>query len=70
MQGYEERMSKADGSMGIKRTLYSPQGPSKANHLLIVDFADGSSKQKEFGAWTEAVVAFSESLDEVFPEPE
>jgi hypothetical protein len=70
MQGYEERIAKADGLAGIKRTLYSPQGPFKANHLLVVEFVDGSSKQKEFGLWTEAVVGLSAPLDEVFPEPE
>ena len=69
MLGYEPRIEKRNGSIGIGRTIYAPIGPEKANYLLVVDFDDGTpSKQREYGAWAEAVDALSSPIETLFPD--
>ena len=65
--GYEERFSH-HYAYGGSRTVYSPQGPSKANHLLVVELPDGTTKTKEFGVWADVVNAASAPFEVLFPE--
>lgn len=66
MFGYEPRVSQSFGATGETRTVWSPQGPWKANHMLTIDGPDGT-KQKEFGLYEDAIAAMSTPVAELFP---